>query len=83
MHENERTVRVVDTRTNDVNLGKYDDKLMDLASNHENRNTFTASKQKIQKKKDWQRQGQYGMKKKKETEAERLKRIELQRSRPK
>lgn len=79
----ERTVRVVDTRTNDVNLGKYDDKLMDLASNHENRNTFTASKQKIQKKKDWQRQGQYGMKKKKETEAERLKRIELQRKQAK
>ncbi len=78
----ERTVRVVDTRTNDVNLGKYDDKLMDLASSHESRNTF-ASKQKIQKKKDWQKQGQYGMKKKKETEAERLKRIELQRKQAK
>ncbi len=79
----ERTVRVVDTRTQDVNLGKYDDKLMDLASSHESRNTFGASKQKIQKKKDWQRQGQYGAKKKKETEAERLKRIELQRKQAK
>ncbi len=79
----ERTVRVVDTRAQDVNLGKYDDKLMDLASSHENRNTAGASKQKIQKKKDWQRQGQYGMKKKKETEAERLKRIELQRKQAK
>ncbi|MBQ7095231.1 MAG: translation initiation factor IF-2 [Clostridia bacterium] len=78
----ERTVRVVDTRTNDVNLGKYDDKLMDLASSHESRN-FSSSKQKIQKKKDWQKQGQYGMKKKKETEAERLKRIELQRKQAK
>ncbi len=78
----ERTVRVVDTRTNDVNLGKYDDKLMDLASSHENRNTAGASKQKIQKK-NWQKQGQYGTKKKKETEAERLKRIELQRKQAK
>ncbi len=78
----ERTMRVVDTRANDVNLGKYDDKLMDLASSHESRN-FSSSKQKIQKKKDWQKQGQYGMKKKKETEAERLKRIELQRKQAK
>ncbi len=78
----ERTVRVVDTRTQDVNLGKYDDKLMDLASSHESRNNFSSGKQKIQKKKDFQRQGQYG-KKKKETEAERLKRIELQRKQAK
>ena len=78
----ERTVRVVDTRAQDVNLGKYDDKLMDLASSHENRNTAGASKQKIQKKRDWQKQNQYG-KKKKETEAERLKRIELQRKQAK
>ncbi len=77
----ERTVRVVDTRTQDVNLGKYDDKLMDLASSHESRNNFTSGKQKIQKK-NFQRQGQYG-KKKKETEAERLKRIELQRKQAK
>ena len=79
----ERTVRVVDTRTQDVNLSKYDDKLMDLANSHENRSTAGASKQKIQKKKDWQKQGQYGAKKKKETEAERLKRIELQRKQAK
>ncbi len=77
----ERTVRVVDTRTQDVNLSKYDDKLMDLAHSHEGRNTAGASKQKIQKKN--QRPGQYGTKKKKETEAERLKRIELQRKQAK
>ncbi len=77
----ERTVRVVDTRTQDVNLSKYDDKLMDLANSHEGRNTAGASKQKIQKKN--QRPGQYGTKKKKETEAERLKRIELQRKQAK
>ncbi len=78
----ERTVRVVDTRTNDVNLGKYDDHLLDLAGSHEGRNMTTA-KQKIQKKKDWQKKNQFGMKKKKETEAERLKRIELQRKQAK
>ncbi len=79
----ERTLRVVDTRTNDVNLGKYDDKLMDLASSHENKKTVIAPKQKIQKKKDWQKQNPYGAKKKRETEAERLKRIELQRKQAK
>ncbi|MBQ7934750.1 MAG: translation initiation factor IF-2, partial [Clostridia bacterium] len=73
---------VVDTRTNDVNLGKYDDHLLDLAGSHEGRNMTTA-KQKIQKKKDWQKKNQFGMKKKKETEAERLKRIELQRKQAK
>ncbi len=73
----EKKVRVVDTRTTDVNLGKYDEKLDELASSHENRkNAQTQSKQKIVKKNNFQ---QYGGKKKKESEAERLKRIELQR----
>ncbi len=72
----EKKVRVVDTRTTDVNLGKYDEKLDELASSHENRkNNQSQSKQKIVKKNNFQ---QYG-KKKKESEAERLKRIELQR----
>jgi len=72
----EKKVRVVDTRTTDVNLGKYDEKLDELASSHENKkNNQSQSKQKIVKKNNFQ---QYG-KKKKESEAERLKRIELQR----
>ncbi len=72
----EKKVRVVDTRTTDVNLGKYDEKLDELASSHETRkNASIQSKQKIVKKNNFQ---QYG-KKKKESEAERLKRIELQR----
>ena len=72
----EKKVRVVDTRTTDVNLGKYDEKLDELASSHENRKSNQSqSKQKIVKKNNFQ---QYG-KKKKESEAERLKRIELQR----
>ncbi len=78
----ERTVRVVDTRTNDVNLGKYDDHLLDLAGSHEGRH-MTTSKQKIQKKKDWQKKGQFGTKKKKETEAERLERISRERKQAK
>jgi len=73
----EKKVRVVDTRTTDVNLGKYDEKLDELASSHENRkNAQSQSKQKIVKKNNFQ---QYGAKKKKESETERLKRIELQR----
>jgi len=78
----ERTVRVVDTRTNDVNLGKYDDKLLDLAGSHESRN-MTSSKQKFQKKKDYQKKGQFGTKKKKETEQERLERISRERKQAK
>lgn len=73
----EKKVRVVDTRTTDVNMGKYDEKLDELASSHENRKTASSqSKQKIVKKNNFQ---QYGKKKAKESEAERLKRIELQR----
>ena len=33
----EKKIRVVDTRTTDVNLGKYDEKLDELASSHETR----------------------------------------------
>ena len=73
----EKKVRVVDTRTTDVNLGKYDEKLDELASSHESRKTSqTQSKQKIVKKNNFQ---QYGKKKARESEAERLKRIEQQR----
>ncbi len=73
----EKKVRVVDTRTTDVNLGKYDEKLDELASSHENRKTAVSqSKQKISKKNTRQ---QYGRKRARESEAERLKRIEQQR----
>ena len=73
----EKKVRVVDTRTTNVDLGKYDEKLLDLASSHESRKTANSqAKQKIVKKNNF---NQYGKKKVKESEAERLKRIELQR----
>lgn len=75
----EKKVRVVDTRTTDVNLGKYDEKLDELASSHENRRTASSqSKQKIVKKNNYQ-DNRYGRKKARESEAERLKRIEQQR----
>ncbi len=74
----EKKIRVVDTRTTDINLGKYDEKLDELASSHENRKTAsTQSKQKITKKNSYQ--DRYGKKKSHESEAERLKRIEQQR----
>ena len=73
----EKKVRVVDTRTTDVDLGKYDEKLLDFASSHESRKTANSqAKQKIVKKNNF---NQYGKKKVKESEAERLKRIEMQR----
>lgn len=75
----EKKIRVVDTRTTDVNLGKYDEKLDELASSHETRKTAsTQSKQKIVKKNNYQ-DNRYGRKKARESEAERLKRIEQQR----
>ncbi len=73
----EKKVRVVDTRVSDVDLGKYDEKLNELAARHESRKFSNASsKQKITKKND---KKQYGMKRRKESEQEKLKRIELQR----
>ncbi len=74
----EKQVRVVDTRANNVDLGKYDEKLHDLADSHSSRKFSNATtKQKIVKKNNFKQYG--GPKKKKESEQERLKRIELQR----
>lgn len=75
----EKKIRVVDTRTTDINLGKYDEKLDELASSHENRKTAsTQSKQKITKRNNYQ-DNRYSKKKSHESEADRLKRIEQQR----
>ena len=74
----EREVRVVDTRSNNVDLGKYDEKLHELADTHSSRKFSNATtKQKITKKNNLKQYG--GPKRKKESEQERLKRIELQR----
>ena len=74
----EREVRVVDTRANNVDLGKYDEKLHELADSHSSRKFSNATtKQKITKKNNLKQYG--GPKRKKESEQERLKRIELQR----
>ncbi|MBR5782825.1 MAG: translation initiation factor IF-2 [Clostridia bacterium] len=75
----ERTVRVVDTRTSSVDLGKYDEKLHELADSHSSTKFSNASnKQKIVKKNGFKQQ-YGGPKRKKESEQERLKRIEQQR----
>ena len=74
----ERQVRVVDTRSSNVDLGKYDEKLHDLADSHSSRKFSNATtKQKITKKNNFKQYG--GPKRKKESEQERLKRIEQQR----
>ena len=74
----EKKVRVVDTRVSDVNLGKYDEKLQEMANSHEARKFAGAvTKQKIVKKSNQKMYG--GPKRRKESEAEKLKRIEQQR----
>ncbi len=75
----EVVTRTVDTRTVDVNLDKFNEKYTDLASTKavENRRKPTQSRQKLRGNKN--RQNPYA--KKKETEAERLQRIQLEKAR--
>ncbi len=75
----EKKTRVVDTRASNVDLGKYDEKLQELAASQETRSISNAqTKQKIVKRNNFNKQP-YGGKKKKESEQERLQRIEQQR----
>ncbi len=76
----EVVTRTIDTRTVDVNLDKFNEKYTELASakNTENRRKPTQNRQKL-------RQGQRGkqqqFQKRRETEAERLQRIQLEKAR--
>lgn len=71
----------VDTRTSDVNMDKFNEKYTELAGNRDEemrrKQQFSGNKQKIGNKKD-RRQP---FNKKKETEAERLQRIQLEKAR--
>lgn len=76
----EVVTRTVDTRTVDVNLDKFNEKYNELAStkNTENRRKPTQNRQKLRQG-NRGRQQQYT--KKRETEAERLQRIQLEKAR--
>ena len=69
-------MKTIDTRTVDVNLDKYNEKYEQLASTKRSVNDFTQAKQKINQKSQKNRQHMS----KKESEAERLKRIEMERA---
>ena len=69
-------MKTIDTRTVDVNLDKYNEKYEQLASTKRSVNDFAQAKQKINQKSQKNRQHMS----KKESEAERLKRIEMERA---
>ncbi len=72
------TTRIVDTRTTDLNADKYNTRYDDMAMEKEfgRRNESTANKQKLHQKSQDYRKKKSG---KKETEAERMRRIEKER----
>lgn len=72
-------LKTVDTRTVDVNLDKYNEKYEQIASTKRSVSEFSQAKQKINQKSQKSRQHMS----KKESEAERLKRIQLERAKAK
>ncbi len=79
--EKERTVRHVDTKTSDVNLDKYNEHYEDIAPEKAvRRGDSQQKKQKLKQKSQQQKKGKFGGQKK-ETEAEKLQRLALERAR--
>lgn len=68
-------VRKVDTRTSNVDLDKYNEKYTNLADSKMNRNNYTGGKQKIKQRSQDYRKPQSA---KRETEADKLRRIQLE-----
>ncbi len=79
--EKERTIRHVDTKTSDVNLDKYNEHYEDIAPEKAvRRGDSQQKKQKLKQKSQQQKKGKFGGPKK-ETEAEKLQRLALERAR--
>lgn len=79
--EKERTIRHVDTKTSDVNLDKYNEHYEDIAPEKAvRRGDSQQKKQKLKQKSQQQKKGKFGGQKK-ETEAEKLQRLALERAR--
>lgn len=79
--EKERTVRHVDTKTSDVNLDKYNEHYEEIAPEKAvRRGDSQQKKQKLKQKSQQQKKGKFGGPKK-ETEAEKLQRLALERAR--
>ncbi len=78
--EKERTVRHVDTKTSDVNLDKYNEHYEDIAPQSAvRRSDSQQKKQKLKQKSQQQKKQKFGGKR--ETEAEKLQRLALERAR--
>ncbi len=79
--EKERTVRHVDTKTSDINLDKYNEHYEEIAPEKAvRRGDSQQKKQKLKQKSQQQKRGKFGGPKK-ETEAEKLQRLALERAR--
>ncbi|MBP3415429.1 MAG: translation initiation factor IF-2 N-terminal domain-containing protein, partial [Clostridia bacterium] len=78
---NQKTARVVDMRSGELNADKYNTRYDDLAHAKSGRSSeHTVGKQKLnQKSQQYRQKGKAGRQTKKETEAERMKRLALER----
>lgn len=78
--------RTIDTRASNVDLSKYDERFEEMGSSRHVNERSSSTKQKLKKKSDKKYRGKQGIHRqsgKKETEAQRLRRIELERKKKK
>ncbi len=75
--------RLVDTRANDVDLSKYDEKLEKFVSTDSKRNNFAPEKQKLKKQNNQQRSPYQNKNDKEKRAMEKLKQLELEKARNK
>ena len=78
--------RTIDTRASNIDLSKYDERFEEMGSSRHVNDRSSSTKQKLKKKSDKKYKGKQGIHRqsgKKETEAQRLRRIELERKKKK
>lgn len=78
--------RTVDTRTSNVDLSKYDERFEEFGTSRHVNDRTSSTKQKLKKKSDKKFKGKQGIHRqsgKKETEAQRMRRLELERKKKK
>ena len=78
--------RTIDTRASNIDLSKYDERFEEMGSSRHVNDRSSSTKQKLKKKSDKKYRGKQGIHRqsgKKETEAQRLRRIELERKKKK
>ena len=78
--------RTVDTRSSNIDLSKYDERFDEMGSSRHVNDRTSSTKQKLKKKADKKFRGKQGIHRqsgKKETEAQRMRRLELERKKKK